>query len=152
MFMYYCTLIFLIYMYTQSISFRPKMNQRSVWSLFNQEAEKPDDSKSGSASIPKEKEEKHYVTKQDLAQMIASEQDLSIAQSRRIVDSMFDSMVETLARNGIVKIGGFGSFESVDLKERKGIAPNGSNYVVGTRKKAKFRQYKALRDNLNNTT
>jgi len=129
-----------------------QQRQRSVRSFWNEQDvdnRKSDQIKQHTSN--RTKKDKHELTKVGIAEIIASEQNLTIAKSKRIVDSIFDIIVETVANDGTAKISGFGSFECMYLKEKNGFTPNGKAYKVGVRKKMRFRQYKALRDTLNTT-
>jgi len=59
------------------------------------------------------------LSKSSLALKIAEEHDLSKAQSRRIVDSVFDSIVESVLEKRPVSLTNFGTFSAYKMKERK---------------------------------
>ena len=63
------------------------------------------------------------MTKKELAKKIAEEQVISQKQANAIVDSVFDSIVASVAAGEKVSIPGFGTFESKTRAARTGRNP-----------------------------
>eukprot|EP00558_Chaetoceros_sp_UNC1202_P013318 CAMPEP_0197250896 /NCGR_PEP_ID=MMETSP1429-20130617/54831_1 /TAXON_ID=49237 /ORGANISM="Chaetoceros sp., Strain UNC1202" /LENGTH=143 /DNA_ID=CAMNT_0042712841 /DNA_START=21 /DNA_END=452 /DNA_ORIENTATION=+ len=84
------------------------------------------------------------------AQMIAEEHDLSYAKSIRIVDSVFDTIVESVAEGKKVSVSNFGRFETKLWKETVGRNPKtGQVLNIPARKRVKFSASKAFKDAVN---
>lgn len=59
-----------------------------------------------------------------IADIIANEYKLTKADGRRIVSTVFDTIVESVSRKETVSIGGFGKFTSVDSPAREYTNPS----------------------------
>eukprot|EP00591_Stephanopyxis_turris_P017733 CAMPEP_0195538732 /NCGR_PEP_ID=MMETSP0794_2-20130614/49689_1 /TAXON_ID=515487 /ORGANISM="Stephanopyxis turris, Strain CCMP 815" /LENGTH=114 /DNA_ID=CAMNT_0040672739 /DNA_START=78 /DNA_END=422 /DNA_ORIENTATION=- len=82
------------------------------------------------------------LTKPALARIVATEHELSQAKSERIVDTIFDSIVETVAAGDSVRIGGFGSFDKQLYARRRGRNPNtGEEIIIPETHRPKFKSY-----------
>jgi nucleoid DNA-binding protein len=76
------------------------------------------------------KEETSPMTKMAIAEEIAHTHELSLAQSKRILNTVFDTIVEAVGEGRTVRVKGFGSFESYISKERQGVNPNTKEKIV----------------------
>jgi len=70
-----------------------------------------------------EKAETNILTKTTLAKQIAETYDLSFSQSQRIVNTVFDSIMEAVDENRPIRLHKFGTFYSFMSKERDGVNP-----------------------------
>ena len=93
------------------------------------------------------------VNKDILANEIAEDFSLSKAESRRIVDFMFNRMTSTLASGGEVSIFGFGKFNTKHRSKRKGFNPSTKeSMTIEASTVATFQPAKALRDEVDKLT
>jgi DNA-binding protein HU-beta len=63
------------------------------------------------------------MTKSDIIQTLARETGMSQSQSGKVVNAMFATMAEALQNGEEVRITGFGTFRTVETKERPGRNP-----------------------------
>lgn len=63
------------------------------------------------------------ISKVDLINQVAKEHNLSKAESKRIVDSIVNSIMTSVAKGNSVTIVGFGKFEAVKRNKRLGHNP-----------------------------
>ncbi|MBO0134299.1 HU family DNA-binding protein [Agrobacterium burrii] len=90
------------------------------------------------------------TTTNEIADKIASEQSLTKAQAKAIVETVFAS-ITTAATSGVeTSIPGFGKFKIKDTPEREARNPaTGATIKVAAAKKLTFQPAKALKDVLN---
>jgi len=89
-------------------------------------------------------------TWKSLVREVATEHDLSVAQSERIVKTVFDTITENLEQKKVVKIKGFGSFSNKHVNERMGRSiQSGEPILISARQRVKFNAYRALKDLVN---
>jgi len=87
------------------------------------------------------------LSKYSLALKISEEHDLSKAQSRRIVDSVFDSIVESVLEKRHVSITKFGSFSAYKMKERNAYNFKTKEIMkIPARNGCKFKLSKSFKD------
>lgn len=90
------------------------------------------------------------VNKNDLISAVADVADLSKADAGRAVDAMIDSISETLARGGEVRLVGFGTFSVGKRSATTGRNPRtGAPIQIPASKIPKFKAGKALKDQVN---
>lgn len=90
------------------------------------------------------------MTKQELAQKVASETDLSASEAKSAVDATFDAIAAELAGGGEVAVAGFGKFSVSERSAREGRNPaTGEPIQIGASKAAKFSAAAALKKSLN---
>ena len=76
--------------------------------------------------------------------------DISKAESERVVNNIFDTIVEEVSNGGEVSIAGFGSFSSKTRAARMGRNPKtGEAIKIKASRGAKFKAAKAFKDKLN---
>merc|ERR1719491_1167391 len=89
-------------------------------------------------------------TFQSLVEEVATEHDLSVAKSKRIVNTVFDTIAENLAQKKIVRIKDFGKFSNEHSGERKGYNfSTGQVLDIPARQRVKFSAFKAIKDSIN---
>ena len=87
------------------------------------------------------------MTKADLVAAISKETDLTKADSERALNSFLDNVTKTLKKEGKLTLTGFGTFEVVKRKKRKGRNPQtGAPITIKAHKVVKFKPGKGLRD------
>ena len=90
------------------------------------------------------------MTKQELAQKVASETDLSGSQAKAAVDAPFDAIAAELASGGEVSVAGFGKFSVSERAAREGRNPaTGEPLQIAASKAARFSASSALKKSLN---
>lgn len=90
------------------------------------------------------------TTANEIADKIASEQGLTKAQAKTIVDSVFKQITEAAVSGGETSVPGFGKFKIKDTPEREARNPStGATIKVAAAKKITFTPAKALKDTLN---
>ena len=87
------------------------------------------------------------ANKQDLIAKIAETAELSKKQAALVVNTVFDTISESLSNGEKVQIIGFGSFDVRERAERKGRNPQtGAELVIPALKVPGFKAGKALKE------
>lgn len=87
------------------------------------------------------------MNKSELVEALASNRDLTYKKSEEIVNIIFDTMSETLARGDRIEIRGFGSFIVKDYKAYMGRNPKTGEIIhVKPKKLPFFKVGKQLRE------
>lgn len=87
------------------------------------------------------------ANKQDLIAKVAETAELSKKQATLVVNTVFDTISESLANSEKVQIIGFGGFDVRERAERKGRNPQtGEEITIPASKVPGFRAGKALKD------
>lgn len=90
------------------------------------------------------------TTTNEIADKIASEQNLTKAQAKAIVETVFASITTAATSGSETSIPGFGKFKIKDTPEREARNPaTGATIKVAAAKKLTFQPAKALKDVLN---
>ena len=90
------------------------------------------------------------LTKADLIDTIYNRFDFSKAKSAQAVESLVETIKNTLAKGEDVLITGFGKFIVMKKGERRGRNPQtGDDLMLGSRKVVRFRCSGVLREKLN---
>lgn len=90
------------------------------------------------------------TTTSDIADKIAGEQNITKAQAKAIVDSVFKEIATAAASGSETSIPGFGKFKVKDTPAREGRKPStGATIKIAASKKVTFAPGKALKDALN---
>jgi DNA-binding protein HU-beta len=77
----------------------------------------------------------------DLARMVAEAEGLSVAQSRRVVNQVFNSIDDIVESGELLQVRGFGTFSKVVRRARKGRNPyTGEEIDLPKRVVTKFKQ------------
>jgi DNA-binding protein HU-beta len=63
------------------------------------------------------------MTKSEMIQSVARDTGMSQSQAGKVVNSIFDTIAHTLQNGEEVRITGFGTFRTVETKERPGRNP-----------------------------
>jgi len=70
------------------------------------------------------------MTKKDMAKTIAEAAGITQAQAQEIVQRVFDSMIETLVKDGRIELRNFGVFKVKKRKSRQGRNPRTGEKVL----------------------
>lgn len=90
------------------------------------------------------------LTKEDLIDSIYNRFDFSKAKSAHMVESLLETIKNTLASGEDVLISGFGKFIVMKKRERKGRNPQtGDDLMLRSRKVVRFRWSEVLREKMN---
>jgi DNA-binding protein HU-beta len=90
------------------------------------------------------------MTKQELAQKVASDAGLSASDAKSAVDATFDAIAAELAGGSEVAVAGFGKFSVSERSAREGRNPaTGETIQIAASKAAKFSAASALKKQLN---
>lgn len=87
------------------------------------------------------------VKKQDLANALAEEYGISKKDGTAYVQSVFDTIADTLKNDGTVDVFGFGKFTLAQRSARTGINPMTKEKIeIPASKSVKFKPAKTLKD------
>lgn len=90
------------------------------------------------------------MNKTDLIEIIAEENDLSKAAAGRVLDTVIDSIANSLSKGKPVALVGFGTFAVSKRKERTGRNPQtGETITIPSAKIPRFKPGKNLKDKVN---
>jgi DNA-binding protein HU-beta len=90
------------------------------------------------------------MTKQELAQKVAADTDLSGTDAKNAVDATFDAIAGELANGGEVAVAGFGKFSVSKRAAREGRNPaTGETIQIAASNASKFSAASALKKSLN---
>ena len=90
------------------------------------------------------------MNKQELIEAVAASADLSKADATRAVDSVVDTITQTLKKGDQVTLVGFGTFSVKDRAARTGRNPQtGATIQIAASKVPGFKAGKALKDAVN---
>ncbi|MFL0691283.1 MAG: HU family DNA-binding protein [Agrobacterium tumefaciens] len=90
------------------------------------------------------------TTTNEIADKIASEHNLTKAQAKTIVESVFSQIAEAAKAGAETSIPSFGKFKVKETPEREGRNPaTGATIKIAAAKKLVFMPGKALKDALN---
>lgn len=86
----------------------------------------------------------------ELAELVATANDLTKTDARKIVDSVFVAIGEAAARGDEIALNGFGKFKVKHAPAREGRNPaNGETIQIAASRKLTFSAAKAVKDKLN---
>lgn len=86
----------------------------------------------------------------DLADSLASAHDITKADARKLVDSVFTAIAYAAAKGEEIALNGFGKFRVKDTPAREGRNPStGAAIQIAASKKLTFSPAKAVKDKLN---
>ena len=90
------------------------------------------------------------MNKPDLVEKIAADYDFTRVLAREVVDTILQTISETIQSGEEVALAGFGKFKLVERAARVGRNPqNGEPVKIAARKRVKFEQAKAMRELVN---
>jgi len=90
------------------------------------------------------------TTANEIADKIATDNNLTKAQGKSIVESVFKAIVDAAASGAETSLPGFGKFKLKETPEREGRNPStGATIKIAASKKLTFAPAKAIKDALN---
>lgn len=90
------------------------------------------------------------TTASDIADKLASENNLTKSQAKTIVDGVFKAITDAAMHGGEINVPGFGKFKIKDTPARDGRNPStGAAIKIAAARKLTFVPAKALKDALN---
>jgi DNA-binding protein HU-beta len=90
------------------------------------------------------------MTKNELAEQVASRNGLTASQARQVVETAIDVISDELAAGGEVALAGFGKFSVSERAARQGRNPaTGQTISIAASKAPKFSAASALKKRLN---
>ncbi|MCP2223800.1 HU family DNA-binding protein [Bradyrhizobium elkanii] len=90
------------------------------------------------------------TTANEIAEKIATENDLTKARAKAIVDSVFKAIADAAVSGAETSLPGFGKFKVKESPAREGRNPStGATIAIAASKKLTFTPAKAIRDVLN---
>jgi DNA-binding protein HU-beta len=88
---------------------------------------------------------KNTLNRRDLAAIVAEEHELTIAQSERILKTVFDTIVDKVSEKGMVRISDFGCFDSMTAKARTYKPPTGGVVEKPATDRPRFKAYDSFK-------
>lgn len=91
------------------------------------------------------------MIRSELVQKLADDHpDLTVREIERVATSVFDAVIDQLARDGRVELRGFGAFSTRERDARKGRNPRtGAAVDVAAKRVPYFKPGKEMRERLN---
>lgn len=90
------------------------------------------------------------MTKADLVEKVAKEADMTKKDAEKLVEIIFDSIINTLNEGEKIELRGFGSFRVRERNARKGRNPKtGEAVKIPAKRVAYFKPGKDLKDLIN---
>jgi DNA-binding protein HU-beta len=89
------------------------------------------------------------TTANEIAEKIAAENDLTKAQAKTIVDSVFKAIADAAVSGAETSLPGFGKFKVKDSPAREGRNPSTGATIAIAASKLTFTPAKAIKDGLN---
>lgn len=91
------------------------------------------------------------MTKAELVEEVAKASELTKKDAERLVEIVFQSLIETLNKGEKIELRGFGSFRLRERNSRRGRNPKtGSSVDIPAKRVAYFKPGKELREIINN--
>ena len=96
------------------------------------------------------KSNRDNLTKKDLSKIINSKYGIPNLYAEKFIDNFIFIINNSLKKNKILKIKGFGTFKLVQKKERRGRNPkNNDLYLIKKRNVVTFKSSNILKDKIN---
>lgn len=87
------------------------------------------------------------MPKKELISLVAQKTGITKKDVTLVIDTMLDSVIDSVVTGEDVKLVGFGTFTTVERAAREGRNPQtGESITIEARKAPKFKPSKALRD------
>ena len=101
---------------------------------------------SASASATNKSAKPIVVNKRKIIEEVASTHELSVAKSERIVNTVFDTIVEAVVDGKNVRLSNFGVFDSYMSKPRTGRNPGtGEKIEIASKRRIRFKAFDAFK-------
>ena len=90
------------------------------------------------------------MNKKELIDIVPLKKDLTKKDAEALVDTVFDTMIESILNGDKVLISGFGTFKVNNRKERKGVCPKTKEaMIIPASKTVSFKPSNRLKDAMN---
>ncbi|MDE6953346.1 MAG: HU family DNA-binding protein [Erysipelotrichales bacterium] len=90
------------------------------------------------------------MNKKELVDIVSQKKDLTKKDAEALVDTVFDTMIESILEGDKVLISGFGTFKVNARKERKGVSPKTKEMmIIPASKTVTFKPSNRLKDAMN---
>ncbi len=90
------------------------------------------------------------MNKKELIDIVSQKRDLTKKEAEALVDTVFDTMIESILSGEKVLISGFGTFKVNERQERKGVSPKTKEpMVIPASKTVSFKPSNKLKDTMN---
>lgn len=90
------------------------------------------------------------MNKKELIDIVSQKKDLTKKDAESLVDTVFDTMIESILDGDKVLISGFGTFKVNHRKERKGVSPKTKEIMtIPASKTVSFKPSNRLKDAMN---
>lgn len=90
------------------------------------------------------------MNKKELIDVVSMKKDLTKKDAEALVDTVFDTMIESILDGDKVLISGFGTFKVNSRKERKGVSPKTKEaMIIPASKTVSFKPSNRLKDAMN---
>ena len=90
------------------------------------------------------------MNKKELIDIVSLKKDLTKKDAEALVDTVFDTMIESILNGDKVLISGFGTFKVNNRKERNGVTPKTKEaMIIPASKTVSFKPSNRLKDAMN---
>ena len=89
------------------------------------------------------------MIKSELIERVAKSTGVTKADTKMMVNAVFDAITEELRSGSDVKLSGFGAFRTTVIDEHDGLLPSGETIKMGKNKRIRFKPSKEMRDKVN---
>ena len=90
------------------------------------------------------------MNKKELIDIVSLKKDLTKKDAEALVDTVFDTMIESILNGDKVLISGFGTFKVNNRKERKDVSPKTKEaMIIPASKTVSFKPSNRLKDAMN---
>ena len=90
------------------------------------------------------------MNKKELIDIVSQKKDLTKKDAEALVDTVFDTMIESILEGDKVLISGFGTFKVNSRKERKGVSTKTKEMmIIPASKTVSFKPSNRLKDAMN---
>ena len=90
------------------------------------------------------------MNKKELIDIVSLKKDLTKKDAEALVDTVFDTMIESILNGDKVLISGFGTFKVNNRKERKVVSPKTKEaMIIPASKTVSFKPSNRLKDAMN---
>ena len=90
------------------------------------------------------------MNKKELIDIVSQKKDLTKKDAEALVDTVFDTMIESILNGDKVLISGFGTFKVINRKERRVVSPmNKEEITIPASKSISFKPSVVLKEDMN---
>lgn len=90
------------------------------------------------------------MNKKELVEAVSIKKSMTKKEAEELVDTVFDTITDSLLAGNKVLISGFGTFKVNNRKERKGVSPKTKEImVIPASKTLSFKPSNRLKDSMN---